>query len=125
AQVGRYPYAATVLPDGRRALVSNETTGTVSVVDLATAKVVKTITTGGHLAHPEAIAAPKGRRAYVTVTNKDRVAVIDTKRLKVIKNVNVGVKAGIGTNPNALAFHGNKLYVTQGGADRITVVDGK
>ena len=52
AKVGRYPYAAAVLPDGRRALVSNETTGTVSVVDLATAKVVKTITTGGHLVAP-------------------------------------------------------------------------
>jgi YVTN family beta-propeller protein len=123
AKVGRYPYAAAVLPDGRRALVSNETTGTVSVVDLATAKVVKSITAGGHLAHPEAIVAPKGGRAYVTVTNKDRVAVIDTKKLKVVKNVNVGVKAGIGTNPNALAFHNKRLYVTQGGADRITVVD--
>src|SRR5438045_6224400 len=125
AKVGRYPYAATVLPDGRRALVSNETAGTVSVVDLATAKVVKSIKTGGHLAHPEAIVAPKGRRAYVTVTNKDRVAVIDTKRLRVVKNVNVGVKAGIGTNPNALAFHNKRLYVTQGGADRITVVDAR
>ena len=39
--------------------MSNETTGTVSVVDLATAKVVKTITAGGHLAHPEAIARPR------------------------------------------------------------------
>src|SRR3954447_21536181 len=96
ATVGRYPYAAAVLPDGRRALVSNETTGTVSVVDLATAKVTKTISAGGHLSHPEAIVAPKGRRAYVTVTNKDRVAVIDTKKLKVIKNISVATKAGIG-----------------------------
>jgi YVTN family beta-propeller protein len=125
ATVGRYPYAAAVLPDGRRAFVSNETTGTISVIDLATAKVVKTITTGGHLAHPEAIVAPKGRRAYVTVTNKDRLAVIDTKKLKVVKNINVGVKAGIGTNPNGLAFHNNRVYITQGGADRITVVDVK
>jgi len=125
ATVGRYPYAAAVLPDGRRALVSNETTGTVSVVDLATAKVTKTISAGGHLSHPEAIVAPKGRRAYVTVTNKDRVAVIDTKKLKVIKNISVGAKAGIGTNPNALAFHNNRVFVTQGGADRISVIDAK
>ncbi len=125
AKVGRYPYAAAVLPDGRRALVSNETTGTVSVVDLATAKVVKTISAGGHLSHPEAIVAPKGRRAYVTVTNKDRVAVIDTKKLKVVKNISVGTKAGIGTNPNALAVHGNRVLVTEGGADLISVIDAK
>jgi YVTN family beta-propeller protein len=125
AKVGRYPYAAAVLPDGRRALVSNETTGTVSVVDLATAKVVKTIKAGGHLSHPEAIVAPKGRRAYVTVTNKDRVAVIDTKRLKVVKNISVGNKAGIGTNPNALAFHKGRVLVTEGGADLISVIDAK
>src|SRR3954470_22570260 len=111
ATVGRYPYAAAVLPDGRRAFVSNETTGTVSVIDLATAKVVKTITTGGHLAHPEAIVAPKGRRAYVTVANKDRLAVIDTKKLKVVKNIDVGVKAGIGTNPNALALYKGRVLV--------------
>src|SRR5690349_4597072 len=123
AKVGRYPYAAAVLPDGRRALVSNETTGTVSVISLATARVIKTIKTGGHLSHPEALAAPKGRRAYVTVTNKDQVRVIDTKRLKVIKTIGVGTKAGIGTNPNALAVHGRNLLVTEGGADTISVID--
>jgi YVTN family beta-propeller protein len=125
AKVGRYPYAAAVLPDGRRALVSNETTGTVSVVDIATARVVKTIKTGGHLSHPEAILAPKGRRAYVTVTNKDQVAVIDTKRLKVVKNIKVGTKAGIGTNPNALAFHKGRVLVTEGGADMISVISAR
>jgi YVTN family beta-propeller protein len=125
AKVGRYPYGAAVLPDGRRALVSNETTGTVSVISLATARVIKTIKTGGHLSHPEALAAPKGRRAYVTVTNKDQVRVIDTKRLKVIKTIGVGTKAGIGTNPNALAVHGRNLLVTEGGADTISVIDTK
>jgi YVTN family beta-propeller protein len=125
AVTGRYPYGAAVLPDGRRALVSNETTGTVSVIDLATAKVTKTIKTGGHLSHPEAILAPKGRRAYVTVTNKDQVAVLDTKKLKVVKNIGVGTRAGIGTNPNALAFYKGRVLVTQGGADRISVISAK
>jgi YVTN family beta-propeller protein len=125
AVTGRYPYGAAVLPDGRRALVSNETTGTVSVIDLATAKVTKTIKTGGHLSHPEAILAPKGRRAYVTVTNKDQVAVLDTKKLKVVKNINVGTRAGIGTNPNALAFYKGRVLVTQGGADRVSVISAK
>jgi YVTN family beta-propeller protein len=114
-----------VLPDGRRALVSNETSGTVSVVDLATAKVVKTIRAGGHLSHPEAILAPKGRRAYVTVTNRDRVAVLDTKKLKVVKNVDVGTKAGAGANPNALASYKGRVLVSEGGADRIVVIDTK
>jgi YVTN family beta-propeller protein len=125
AKTGRYPYAAAVLPDGRRALVSNETTGTVSVIDLATAKVVKSITTGGHLSHPEAIAAPKGRRAYVSIANQDRVAVLDTKKLKLVKYVETGAKAGIGTNPNALAFYKNRVLVSEGGADLISVIDAK
>src|SRR5919197_4075148 len=34
---GRYPYAAAILPDGRTGLVSNEASGTLSVVDLETA----------------------------------------------------------------------------------------
>jgi YVTN family beta-propeller protein len=125
AKVGRYPYGAAVLPDGRRALVSNETTGTVSVVDLATARVVKTIQAGGHLSHPEAIVAPRGRRAYVTVANKDQVRVIDTKKLRVIKTINVGNRAGIGTNPNALAVYKRNVLVSEGGADTISVIDSK
>jgi YVTN family beta-propeller protein len=120
---GRYPYGAAVLPDGRRALVTNETPGTVTVIDLRRARAIKTITTGGHLAHPEAVLAPRGRRAYVTVANRDRVAVIDTKRLRVIRNVGVGAKAGLGANPNALAIHKGRLLVTEGGADRIEVIN--
>jgi YVTN family beta-propeller protein len=125
ATTGRYPYGAAVLPDGRRALVTNETTGTVSVIDLATAKVTKTITVGGHLSHPEAVMAPAGARAYVAVANTDRVAVLDTRKLRLIRYVGVGTKAGIGTNPNALAFYKNRVLVTEGGADLISVIDAK
>jgi YVTN family beta-propeller protein len=123
AKTGNYPYGAAVLPDGKRAFVTNETTGTVSVINLATAKVVKTIVTGGHLAHPQAVLAAGDGRAYVAVANLDRVAVLDTKKLKVIANVDVGTPAGLGANPNALALHRGQLLVSEGGADRIVVVD--
>ena len=40
--VGHYPYGAGITTDGRYGLVTSETQGTVSVIDLAAAKVVKT-----------------------------------------------------------------------------------
>src|SRR3954452_25404392 len=33
-ETDRYPYGAAVIPNGRRALITNETTGTVSVLDI-------------------------------------------------------------------------------------------
>ena len=119
--VGRYPYAAAVTPDGKRALVSNEAPGTVSVIDLKKKKVVKTITTGGHLAHPEGIVAPAGSRAYVALANQDKVAVIDTKRMRVVKTLSVAVKAGIGASPIAVAVGGGRLFVADAGTDALSV----
>jgi YVTN family beta-propeller protein len=122
-KVGNYPYGAAILPDGRRGLVTNETTGTVSVIDLGKAKVTRTIDVGGHLAHPEAVVAPPGKRAYVAVTNQDRVAVIDTSKLKRERYLAVGVRAGIGTAPDAVAVtaDGGQLLVANSGADSISV----
>lgn len=53
--VGHYPYAAAILADGKTGLVTNETTGTVSVIDLAAATVTKTITVGANLSSSSAI----------------------------------------------------------------------
>src|SRR5881227_2197171 len=70
---GHYPYAAAILPDGKTGLVSNETPGTVSVIDLDAGTKVKDITVGTHLSHPEAIAVdPEAPRAYVTIANSDQ-----------------------------------------------------
>jgi DNA-binding beta-propeller fold protein YncE len=122
---GNYPYGAAILRDGRTGLVSNETPGTVSVIDLNSAKKVKDITVGPHLSHPEAIAVdPHADRAYVAVANSDQVAVIDTKRLVVDRTISVGRPEGIGTSPVALTVtpDGSRLLVAEAGADAIAVV---
>ncbi|MCW3000551.1 MAG: beta-propeller repeat protein [Solirubrobacterales bacterium] len=121
---GNYPYGAAILRDGRTGLVSNETPGTVSVVDLDSAKKVKDITVGAHLSHPEAIALdPKADRAYVAIANSDQVAVIDTKRLTVQRTLSVGRDEGLGTSPVDLTVtpDGRRLLVAEAGADEIAV----
>ena len=89
-KVGRYPYGAAIAHDGKHGLVSNEADGTVSVIDLERGEVVKTITVGPHLSHPQAIAVdPKQHRAYVAVTHQDLIAVIDTKDMGVERTLSV------------------------------------
>ncbi|MDX6639514.1 MAG: hypothetical protein QOF12_525 [Solirubrobacteraceae bacterium] len=117
---GRYPYGAAILPDGRRGLVTNESPGTVSVIDLRRARKIKDIRVGGALSHPEAVIA-RGALAFVTVTNLDRVAVIDTRTLRVRRNLSVRPAAGVGAWPNAVAADGRRLFVAEGGADRVAV----
>src|SRR3954470_14683030 len=123
-KTGNYPYGAAILPDGKTGLVSNETPGTVSVVDLDTAKKTKDIQVGPHLSHPEAIAVdPKAARAYVTITNSDQVAVLDTKELKVERTLSVERPEGLGAAPVdvAVAPDGGHLLVADEGTDELAV----
>src|SRR5947209_6065759 len=86
-KVGSYPYGAAVLRGGK-GLVSNESDGTVSVIDLKAGTKVKDIQVGAHLSHPEGIAVdPKANRAFVAVANQDRVAVIDTKSMTLARTL--------------------------------------
>ncbi|HEY3190611.1 MAG TPA: bifunctional YncE family protein/alkaline phosphatase family protein, partial [Solirubrobacteraceae bacterium] len=122
---GNYPYGAAILRDGKTGLVSNETPGTVSVIDLDAAKKVKDIQVGPHLSHPAAIALdPKAPRAYVTVTNSDQVAVIDTADLKVERTLSVEHPEGLGAAPVDVAVtpDGGHLLVAEEGADELAVV---
>jgi DNA-binding beta-propeller fold protein YncE len=122
--VGHYPYGAAILKDGHTGLVSNETEGTVSVIDLDSASKVKDIQVGPHLSHPEAIAVdPQADRAYVAIANSDQVAVIDTRRLEVERTLSVDLPEGLGTAPVGLAVtpEGSRLLVAESGADDIAV----
>src|SRR3954453_11037134 len=123
-KTGNYPYGAAILPDGKTGLVSNETPGTVSVIDLDKGEKVKDIQVGAHLSHPEAITLdPKAPRAYVTVTNSDQVAVIDTQALKVERTLSVERPQGLGASPvdAAVTPDGGHLLVANESTDEIAV----
>ncbi|MCX6374399.1 MAG: YncE family protein, partial [Actinobacteria bacterium] len=122
---GSYPFGAAVLPDGRTGLVSNEASGTVSMVDLQTAAKVDDITVGPPLSHPQGIVVDRaGARAYVALSALDEVVVVDLRRRRVERTISVGRSAGLGTMPVALALspNGARLFVAESGADEIAVI---
>jgi YVTN family beta-propeller protein len=122
---GSYPYGAAVLPDGRYGLVSNEASGTLSVIDMASAKKVRDITVGPPLSHPQGIVVDRaGKRAYVALSAMDQVVVIDLEELKVERTLAVGRSEGLGTMPVAVALSpdGSRLFVAESGTDSLAVV---
>ncbi|MEX2232764.1 MAG: bifunctional YncE family protein/alkaline phosphatase family protein, partial [Cyclobacteriaceae bacterium] len=99
--------------------------GTVSVIDLKTFKVIKEIKV--HL-HPSGMALhPGGSRLYVANANSDLVSVINTQTDEVIKDINSKPMAELpfGSAPNALAVSrdGRTLFVANGGNNHIAVID--
>jgi YVTN family beta-propeller protein len=123
-EVGHYPYGAVILRDNRTGLMTNEAPGTVSVINLATAKVTKTIRVGPNLSHPESIVLdPRRPRAYVSMANSDQVVVIDTKKLAVRGSVSVDHGWGLGVSPVGLSMtpDGSRLYVAEEGTDDLAV----
>ncbi len=99
--------------------------GTVSVIDLNTRKVIKEIKV--HL-HPCAMVLnPDGSRLYVANANSDLVSVINAQTDEVIKDINPKPMAELpfGSAPNALAISGDgkTLYVANGGNNLVSVID--
>lgn len=98
--VGNGPVAVTILQDGTRAYVANQTDGTVSVVDLTSFRVTKTIpiyqnslngqTGGTAFAHPSAISSVSG-----SLIGKVYVASKDSQYLTVIRTDTDTVSASV------------------------------
>jgi DNA-binding beta-propeller fold protein YncE len=122
---GSYPFGAAILPDGVTGLVSNEATGTLSVVDLQSGVDLRDITVGPPLSHPEGIVVDHaGARAYVALSALDEVVVVDLHDWSVERTISVGRSAGLGTMPVAVALGpgGARLFVAESGADEIAVI---
>jgi DNA-binding beta-propeller fold protein YncE len=120
---GSYPYGAAITPNGQTGIVSNEASGTVSFIDMATATKLGDVDVG-HLTHPEAIAIDRlGRRAYVAVANADRVAVLNIATRTAVQSLSTGRPSGHGTSPVALALtpDSTRLFVAEEGADELSV----
>jgi YVTN family beta-propeller protein len=156
-RVGNVPQSVVISPDGQTAYVSNKggriakkgdfqgysdgtpvvaddvtgsaSTGTVSVVDLSTFKVTKTIDTG---LHPTGMAF-WGKYLLVANAYSDTISVIDTGVDQVVRKINLGLpiavpgdkKAAYGAGPNSIAVDANQdlAYVALYNANAIAVVD--
>ena len=122
---GGYPFGAATVPGSDLGLVSNEASGTVSVIDLAAGRTITDITVGAPLSHPQGIAVNRaGTRAYVALSASDQVVVLNLRSRAVLRTIWVGRAAGLGTKPTALALSPDeqRLFVAESGADELAVI---
>jgi YVTN family beta-propeller protein len=156
-RVGNVPHSVVISPDGKTAYVSNEagriatvadfqqysngtpvvaefptgatSTGTVSVIDLASFTVTGNISTG---LHPTGMAL-WGNYLLVANAYSDSMSVIDTASNRVVNTIHVGLPFGLpsethpayGAGPNSIAVDAknNVAYVALYNANAIAVVD--
>ena len=112
-QVGEEPRSVVITPNKAFAYVTNQVSGTVSVIDLNSQTKVTDITVG---AEPYGIAlTPDGTRAYVANSASNTVSIIDTAINTVVGTINIP-----GVQPRGVAITNNNggtgqqfVYVTQ------------
>jgi YVTN family beta-propeller protein len=105
-------------PDGRHGYVLHSSTGTISVIDLTTHEIVRTIDDVGTGALAVAV-SPDGRTGYVSHYTATQVSVVDLATGTQVSSIDVGaaqwdVKLGPG---------GRHAYVTDRGSGLLTLID--
>src|SRR6516164_4683832 len=85
--VGKSPHEMAVSTDGSKAYVANTGENTVSVVDLTTRRVLKTLTSAD-FGTPHGVAfTPDGRYGFVTSEGKKKIIVIDARKDEIARAV--------------------------------------
>lgn len=119
--VGIEPEGVRISPDGRWVYVTSETSNTVSVIDTGSNQVTATFLVG---ARPrDAAFSPDGSRAYITAEVGTSVTVADTKTHTVIRNVELPRGDGVKPMGIVVTNDGRKIYVANGRAGTVTVLD--
>jgi YVTN family beta-propeller protein len=119
------PHEAAVSPDGRLALVGNYGTrekpgSSLTLIDIAAAKVVKTINLGGYRRPHGLLFLPGGKRALVTAEDNKALLDVDVDRGTVIE--------AYATNQDvshmvAVALDGTRAFVANIGSGSVSVID--
>lgn len=107
--------------DGKKLIVTNEADNTVTVHDIATRKLLKTIKTAEYGNRPRGIkVSPDGKTYVATLEVGNKFMVMDSN-FKVTKTVETG------KSPYGVAFDrkGERLYVAAGQDKKLEVFDGK
>lgn len=116
--VGKGPEGFDVAPDGKVLWAANSHDGTVSVIDVATKKVVQTINV-----HAKASNRLKftldGSLALISDLRGENLIVVDTRSRGVVKEINLGGgSAGILMDPG-----GERAFVAVSGGNYVSVID--
>jgi len=115
--VGTGPRGLAVAPNGSRVYVANNTSGTVSVIDTATAAVLVTINVG---AQPWGVAVtPDNDKVYVVNQLSNTVSVIGAASHTVVATIPVG------NHPQGVSVStdGSKVYVANYVGNTLSVID--
>ena len=116
--VGRESEGLDVSSDGKEIWVANAGDGTVSIIDVASKKVVATLSVNVQGANRLKF-TPDGRLAFVSSLNKPDVLVLDRVTRKEVKRIPVGNgAAGILMQPD-----GARAYVSCTPDDYVAVID--
>lgn len=118
-EVGEHPAHVVVTADGKLAFVTNSEGNDVSVVDVASSAVTKSVPTG-KFPHGLRI-SPDGTEAYVADVKSDSVSVLDVTGAKELARIPVGkAPVQVGFTPN-----GAEVFVSLRDDDQVAVVDTK
>ena len=110
-----------VTPDGRFVYITSEDMGTISVLDVDAAKMVKTFKVGRR---PRNIVfTPNGSRAYVNAENDGAVVVIDTAKIEAVQTIVLGEPGVIKPMGLLLSGDAKTLYVSTGRGHKVFVID--
>jgi len=121
---GRAPHEAALSPDGRLAVISNygprdEAGSTLTVIDVAQAKVVRTIELGKHQ-RPHGLAWYAGDRLAVTTEDSAHLLVVDPRAGTVVNEIKTGQKI---SHMVAVTPDGRRAFVANIGSGTVTAID--
>jgi YVTN family beta-propeller protein len=116
--VGNGPEAIDLSPDGLRLWVGNSGDGTVSIIDTATKKVIRTTDVGTE--HSNRLKfTPDGKLVLISDIRSGELVVVDAASRQVVKRMKLGNSAeGILVQPD-----GARAYVAVSGENKVVVVD--
>lgn len=116
--VGAGPEGVDISPDGRQLWVANSGDGSVSMVDVATRKVVGTIDVGSRRSNRLKF-TPDGQRALVSDLTAGELIVIDVRSRTVTRRIAVGR----GASGILVAPDGSRAFVAAAGERRVAIID--
>jgi YVTN family beta-propeller protein len=122
--VGAHPSDLLLSPDAKTLYAAVRQPSRVAIIDVASRTLSGVIPTG---LHPSALAlSDDGLTLYVAESDDDSIGIIDTRTRALVRHVPVGLPLRysntFGASPNAIAVHGEDLFVSLGGENAVAIV---